>query len=305
MRRSPSDLAGGSVRTRSAARNLTAPVLLVAALLAPGGATALAAPAPAPTPAPPAMTAAPPAAPPPSSKVRVAIPEFQIEGGGSPALALQLQDGFVLGLVRTGVQVLDPVDMGRRLESKPELGRCDSSPCLKSIGQLLDVKYVVRVRVDVAGNSYKMVARLFSTEGATPAALPVANKSKSCDVCTVTEARDIMLRLADALRAHLEEPVVATPPPPPPPPPSPPSLGPPMVLAMVGALTLAAGFGVLASMGDCPASGCSENRFRASVGGALIGAGAVITVTGAYVTIMRSHSGGHAPGVAMALAWRW
>ncbi|HET6280568.1 MAG TPA: hypothetical protein VFH73_06370, partial [Polyangia bacterium] len=199
---------------------LTAPIVVSAVASAaspqsappPSAPTAAASPVPAPPPP-------PPSAPAPSSKVRVAIPEFQIEGGGSPALALQLQDGFVLGLVRAGVQVLDPVDMGRRLESKPELGRCDSSPCLKTIGQLLDVKYLVRVKVDVAGNSYKMVARLFSTEGAAPAALPVANKSKSCDVCTVAEARDIMLRLADALRAHLEEPIVAAPPPPPPPPP--------------------------------------------------------------------------------------
>ena len=233
----------------------------------------------------------------------MAIPEFQIEGGGSPALALQLQDGFVLGLVRAGVQVLDPVDMARRLESKPELGRCDSSPCLKSIGQLLDVKYVVRVKVDVAGNSYKMVARLFSTEGPAPAALPVANKSKSCDVCTVAEARDIMLRLADALRAHLEEPILAAPPPPPPAPPAAPGLGPPVIAAMIGAVTVAAGFAVLATMGDCPMAGCSQNRFRSSVGGALIGAGAVVTVTGAYVIILRSTAGSPTPGVAVA--WRW
>ena len=90
------------------------------------------------------------------AKVRVAIPDFQVEGSSSPALALQLQDGFVLGLVRAGVQVVDPVDAGRKLESKPELARCDSSPCLKSIGQLLDVRYLVRVKVEVAGNSYKV-----------------------------------------------------------------------------------------------------------------------------------------------------
>ncbi|HEY2900636.1 MAG TPA: hypothetical protein VGL59_08685, partial [Polyangia bacterium] len=140
-----------------------------------------------------------------AAKIRIAIPEFQIEGGASPALALQLQDGFVLGFVRAGLQVLDPVDTARRLEAKPELGRCDSSLCLKAIGQLLDVKYVARVKIEVAGNSYKMVGRVFSTEGPTPAALPVATKSKSCDVCTVTEARDIMLRLADALRVYIED----------------------------------------------------------------------------------------------------
>ena len=122
-----------------------------------------------------------------------------------PALGLQLQDGFVLGLVRAGVQVLDPTDTAKKLEGHPELQRCDTSPCLKAIGQLLDVGYIVRVKVEVAGNSYKTVARLFSTEGAAPAALPITTESKTCDVCTVAEARAIMLRLADALRAHIED----------------------------------------------------------------------------------------------------
>jgi hypothetical protein len=89
-----------------------------------------------------------------NAKIRVAIPEFKVEGEVTPALSLQLQDGFVLGLVRSGVQVFDPVDVGRRLEGTPELSGCDSSACLKNVGQLLAVNYVVRVKVDVAGNSY-------------------------------------------------------------------------------------------------------------------------------------------------------
>jgi hypothetical protein len=238
-----------------------------------------------------------------SAKIRIAIPDFQIEGGASPALALQLQDGFVIGLTRAGLTVLDPVDTSRRLENKPELAHCDSSLCLKAIGQLLDVKYVARVKVDVAGNSYKMVGRIFATEGPTPAALPVATKSKSCDVCTVTEARDIMLRLADALRVFIEEaaPTPTTPPPAPPPPP--PRLIGPVVGAMVGALSAAAGFAVLASIGKCTATGCSENRFRSTMGGVLIGAGLTIAATGATVTILRARE--RSGPTAVALAWRW
>src|SRR5262249_19605135 len=89
---------------------------------------------------PPAPAAAPPPAPIPAAgapHVRIAIPEFQIiDGGGSPALALQLQDGFVLGLVRAGLQVLDPVDTGKRLDGHPELQHCEASPCFKAVGQL-------------------------------------------------------------------------------------------------------------------------------------------------------------------------
>jgi len=149
-----------------------------------------------------------------TKSLRVAIPEFQLEGSPPPALGIQLQDGFVLGWVRAGAHVLDPADTAKKLEGHPELQRCDASPCLKAIGQVLDVGYIVRVKVEIAGNSYKSVGRLFTTEGAAPAALPIATESKSCDVCTVAEARAVMLRLADGLRAHIEEKEPPVPPPP-------------------------------------------------------------------------------------------
>ncbi len=242
-------------------------------------------------------------APAAGARTRVAIPDFQVEGGPPPALGIQLQDGFVLGLVRAGVQVLDPIDTARRLDGHPELQHCDASPCLKAIGQLLDVGYVVRAKVDVSGNSYKSVVRLFSTEGAAPAALPIATESKSCDVCTVAEARATMLRLADALRAHIDELTPPAAPPPAPAPPPPPRLVGPILLAMVGALAIATGAAVLASEGNCSGTVCSENRARNAAGGILLGAGAALTFTGAYVTIVRSRGGDPVTGVAVA--WRW
>jgi hypothetical protein len=238
------------------------------------------------------------------ARVRVAIAEFQIAGGDSaPALSLQLQDGFVLGLVRSGVQVLDAVDTARRLEGHPELQHCDASPCLKAIGQQLDVRYVVRVKVDVAGNSYKTVARLFSTEGSAPAALPISTKSKTCDVCTVAEARESLLRLADALRPQIEEPAAPLAPATPVCPPAPAGRTLPVVAAMAGAVALAVGFAVIGSNGDCTGTSCSENRTRTAVGGALIGAGAAVAVAGTYVTVVRSYGRDPVSGVAVALRW--
>lgn len=226
-----------------------------------------------------------------SAKVRVAVPEFKVEGDGTPALALQLQDGFVLGLVRAGVQVLDPVDVGRRLEATPELTGCDSSACLKNIGRLLAVSHVLRVKVDVAGNSYKMVARLFSTEGSAPAALPISTKSKTCDVCTVAEAREYMLKLADAVKPDLQDaappPVVPLAPPPPPPP----SLVPPLLAAMGGAMAVGIGIALFVTMPDCQSSSiptaCDDNRFRSALAGGLIGAGGVTALVGTSVAISR------------------
>jgi hypothetical protein len=230
----------------------------------------------------------------------VAITEFQSVGGESPALAQQLEDEFVLGLVRYGVQVLDAGEMKKRLDGRPELQHCDSSPCRKTIGQQLEVKYLVNVRVDLTGNSYKTVVRVFSTDGAPTAELPVVTKSKTCDVCTVLEARESMLRIADMLRPQLEEAAPAAPAPPPPPPPRPASLAVPIVAAMVGVVTAAVGFAVIGSNGTCTGTLCSENRSRSALGGALVGAGAVTAVAGGYVTLVRSRGGDPVTGVAVA-----
>ncbi|HEX4406317.1 MAG TPA: hypothetical protein VH560_15875 [Polyangia bacterium] len=234
------------------------------------------------------------------ARVRVAVAEFSIAGGDSPALATQLQDGFVLGLVRGGIQVLDDAETAKRLDGKPELQHCDGAPCLKTIGQQLDVNYVVHAHVDVAGNSYKMVARVFSTEGTPSAALPVATKSKTCDVCTVAEAREGMLRLADTLRPQLEEPAAQVPLAPPPPPPRAPSVAGPVVLAMVGVVAAAVGVAILSSNGTCTGTLCSENRSRSALGGALIGAGAAAAVGGGYVTFARLRNGDPVMGVQIA-----
>src|SRR6185503_10017651 len=112
------------------------------------------------------------------------------------------------------------------------------------------------------------------------------------------EARSVMLRLADAVRAHIEEPPTPPTPSTPSTAPAPPRLLGPVVVAMIGA-----GFAVLASNGDCNAMGCDENRTRNAAGGALIGAGAALTVAGAYVTIVRSRGGEPVTGVAVAMRW--
>jgi hypothetical protein len=112
-----------------------------------------------------------------------------------------------------------------------------------------------------------------------------------------------MLRLADALRAHIEdkEPP-ALPAPAAPPAPAPRVIG-PVLVAMAGALAIAAGFAVLATNGSCTATGCDENRTRNAAGGVLIGAGAALAIGGTYVTIVRSHGGDPVTGVAIALRW--
>lgn len=243
------------------------------------------------------------AAPRAEAKVRLAIVEFQIEGDATPALALQLKDAFQNGLLRSGVQVMDAAETAKRLEARPELQHCDTSVCIKALGVLLDARYLVRVKVEAAGNTFKAVARVFTTDGATPPELPLTRKSKTCDVCPVAEARETLVRLAEALRPEIEEPLPVAPLPPAPPP-APPSRTMPVVAAMLGALTVAAGFAILSTNGDCTGTLCEENRTRSAVGGALIGVGAATAFMGTYVTIVRSR-GGADPISGVAVAFRW
>ena len=237
---------------------------------------------------PPPPAASPVAAPPTPSELmpqlsdstppsKLAISAFVVEGDNPPAaLVYQLQDGFILGLVRAGVRVIDHEDLKNRLKSKPDLWACDTSPCLKQLGQELAVRYVVRVQVIITGNSYRMSARVFQTTGAAPAALPIETQSRFCDVCTVTEAREAMLRLADGIRVPDEpglldsEKRAATPQV------RRPSKKVAASAIAIGITSIVAGTIVLAASGD-------RDKGLAALGGACMGAGALTSIGGIYL----------------------
>ncbi|HEY0714930.1 MAG TPA: hypothetical protein VGF45_19780, partial [Polyangia bacterium] len=136
--------------------------------------------------------------------------------------------------------------------------------------------YALRVRVALTGNNYRMTARLFSTRGAAPAALPIATLSRNCDVCTVNEAREAMIKLADGMRARIEAHNAVVVPPPPPPPPAPSRAGPLLALG-AGVAAIAAGAAVIASAGP-------TDKGRAAAGGTLLGAGLTTSAVGLFFT---------------------
>ena len=268
--------------------------------LPPGLPTPLPNPAPAPTPTPAQATAAlhpPVAVAPPSAhggvmSARVAITEFKVDGdGASPALSMQLQDGFVVGVTRTApIYVLDSVDVARYMDTFPELQKCDGSICVKRFGQLLDVSHLIRVVVKVTGNSYTMTARLLSTEEPTPAMVPVDTETRFCNVCTVDEARQKMIQLGDEVKRPVESWLAAWRPPPPPPPP-PKSWRRP--LAAVG---IALGFGAAAAGGALFANaGSSGSRWQPGAGGLLAGLGVSAVVLGCYVLVALPSEAGKTP----------
>jgi hypothetical protein len=226
----------------------------------------------------------------------VAIRELVIEGEEtSTALGMQLQDGFVVAFVRAGIQVLDSVDVAKKIEKHPELQKCDTPICLKRLGQVLDVRYLILLKATVTGNSYRMTARLFSTEGNTPAVLPVDSQSRFCDVCRVAEAREVMLRLADAIKRSIENDVAAAAPPPAPPPPKPSML--PVVGLGAGLLAVVGG-SILIVVAD------SNDKTIPALGGALAGAGA--TMVGVSVHAMATDPArAKKPVIGVTVAFRW
>ncbi|HJX65351.1 MAG TPA: hypothetical protein VJ860_15520 [Polyangia bacterium] len=212
---------------------------------------------------------------------RVAVTEFQVTGEeASRALAMRLQDGFVVGLTRTApIYVLDSVDVARYIDIFPELQQCEGSMCVKRLGQMLDVSHVVRVSVTVTGNSYDMTARLFGAEGLSPAGVPIDTQTRFCPVCTVDEARQKIIQLGDAIKNPVELWLAQQrPPPPPPPPPS--SWRRPLAAGGIalGFATVVAGGALLANVGH-------DSKEWPAVAGAMIGVGASIAVLSCYVLI--------------------
>ena len=248
--------------------------------------------APAPAAAHPTTPVAPPSAHGGVMAARVAITEFKVDGdGASPALAMQLQDGFVVGVTRTApIYVLDSVDVARYTDTFPELQKCDGSICVKRFGQLLDVSHLIRVAVQVTGNSYTMTARLLSTEEPTPAMVPVDTETRFCNVCTVDEARQKMIQLGDEVKRPVES-WLATWRPPPPPPPPPKSWRRP-----VAAVGIALGFAAAAAGGALVANASNPgNRWQPAVGGLLVGLGLGGTILGCYVIVALPSEPGKTP----------
>jgi TolB-like protein len=212
---------------------------------------------------------------------RVAVTEFQVTGeDASRVLAMRLQDGFVVGLNRVApIYVLDSVDVARYIDIFPELQKCEGSICIKRLGQMLDVSHVLRVTVAVTGNSYDMTARLFSTEGPSPADVPIDTQTRFCPVCTVDEARQKIIQLGDAIKNPVELWLAQQRPPPPPPPP------PSSWRRPLAATGIALGFATIVAGGALLANSGHNSKKEPAVAGALIGVGASLAVLSCYVLI--------------------
>ena len=240
-----------------------------------------------------------------AGRVRVAIPEFQLEGAPPPALGIQLQDGFVLGLVRAGVQVLDPdrhgeeaggtsraaalrrlaVPESRRPAARRRLHRAGQS---RDRGQQLQERRTAvldrgrRPRSAADRDRVEELRRVHGCGGARRDAAPCRRASRTHRGagapprrCRCRRRRPLLLRgCSDPSWSRWRAPSRSAP-----------------------------GSRCWRRTAACSGTACDENRTRNAAGGVLIGAGAALTIGGAYVTIVRSRGSEPVTGFALALRW--
>jgi hypothetical protein len=144
---------------------------------------------------------------------------------------------------------------------------------------MLDVSHVLHVTVAVTGNSYDMTARLFSTEGLSPADVPIDTQTRFCPVCTVDEARQKIIQLGDAIKNPVELWLAQQRPPPAPPPP------PSSWRRPLAATGIALGFATIVAGGALLANSSHDSKRGPAVAGAMIGVGASLAVLSCYVLL--------------------
>jgi hypothetical protein len=129
--------------------------------------------------------------------------------------------------------------------------------------------------------------------------LPIESQSRSCDVCTVTEAREVMIRLGETIKRPVEEVLKTAGPPPPPPRPRrawPPyaGLGGGLAAMMAGAITFFAADG---------------GKGLPALGGGLIGAGLVVSTASVYLIVLDPNRKPASPKTPIhapvGVAFRW
>jgi len=128
------------------------------------------------------------------------------------------------GLAAAGFEVIADEEQTQKLKSAPGLAGCETTTCLKRLGELLGVKQALKAQIEMIGTSrYVTSLALIDTESGRE----VARVDDTCEVCTLSEANDAISNAAAALKAKLEPPrappvaptvtvVTALPPEPPP-----------------------------------------------------------------------------------------
>jgi hypothetical protein len=115
------------------------------------------------------------------------------------------------GLAESGHELYAEAEVRQKLMAAGVPAGCVVGPCLRAVGTVLGVKYVLVGRVDGVESSFDITVTVLETDKG----VPVAQATKRCEVCSMMDVEASVRRgsieLGAALRAY------ASPPPLPPP----------------------------------------------------------------------------------------
>jgi len=185
------------------------------------------------------------------------------------------------GLAESGHQLLPEAEVRDKLVAAGVTSGCVVGPCLRAVGSVIQVKYVLVGRVDGVESSFDITLTVLETEKG----VPIAQATKRCEVCSMMDVEASVRRGAVELGAAVR--AYAAPPPPPPPTPKPkpkPSVwrwrGWKWVALGAGAVAVGTGAYLANANATCVDEDCST---RHTAGMASVGTGVVMMGGAGYL----------------------
>ena len=130
---------------------------------------------------------------------RVAILELEIGGTAPPELRPQLDASLAGGLYAAGYEVVKRTDVAQKLRGAPELVGCRTTTCLARVAELVGAPLFVVARVEASGAAYTFELELLDPEASS---VTINRIERSCPVCTIGEANEVMSTAAAQLRGE-------------------------------------------------------------------------------------------------------
>lgn len=148
------------------------------------------------------------AAPAAATAERVAVAVFTVSGQPLGEEAQQkLRASLRGGLGAAGFEVVPDAEVEKAVAAGGLAG-CDTLSCMRRIGELVLARRVLKVSVEVLGNTHVVsdLSLIDLSDGKV-----AASAKDNCDVCTMKEVNDGLSNAAAALRMQLEPTAAATP----------------------------------------------------------------------------------------------
>jgi hypothetical protein len=134
---------------------------------------------------------------------RVAVGALQIQGDISDSGRLRIRQNLSGGLASAGFEVVPDAEVAQAVQKSSGLAGCDTTACLKKLGEVLGVQRVVKANVELIGTARYVINLQLLTVADGQIAAKVED---TCEVCTLVEANDAISNAAAALQSQVAPP---------------------------------------------------------------------------------------------------